>query len=98
MNNEKIIKDYLNNDLKLTDKRVQQEYNNMHKYVDIEKEFVDVILHGFNDNLLTIEEYNAKILHENYPLSILGAYNYLISLRENPKEALDYLNQGLPRK
>lgn len=42
--------------------------------------------------------YTAKTLHERFPLSELGAYNYLIYLRESPEEAIKDLEKGLPRK
>lgn len=51
-----------------------------------------------NESPLTIEGHTAKELFEKYPLSEMGAYNYLIYLRNNPKAALKDLEDGLPRK
>ena len=45
-----------------------------------------------------IAGYTAVKLFRNYPLSEIGAYNYLVYLRERPEEALDDLKNGLPRK
>ena len=65
---------------------------------------VDAILHGgevllrrFGEN--TQEELQIiNKLVEDFSLSPLGAYNYLIYLRENPQNALADLKAGLPRK
>ena len=45
-----------------------------------------------------IEGYSAKRLNTEYPLSILGAYNYLIYLREDLQNALKDLKNGLRKK
>lgn len=52
------------------------------------------------DNSISIEGYTAKRLHDEVAdkLSIIGVYNYLIYLKESPKEALHDLELGLPRK
>ncbi len=50
------------------------------------------------ENPVSAEGYTAKMLFEKYPLSELGAFNYLIYLRESPREALSDLKKGLPRK
>lgn len=96
--NEYIIKKYLREKYFLNEYRSEQEYQGLHKYSDIEQEFVNYILDIKNDNdFITVEGYTAKKLCEQYPLSILGAYNYLIYLRENKNEALINLENGLPR-
>lgn len=70
------------------------------KYADIYSEFTDVIKNGkwmSKYTAISVEGFTAEQLNSNYPLSLLGAYNYLIFLRESPKEALDALQKGLPR-
>ena len=47
---------------------------------------------------LTVRGYSAEELYNNYKLNILGAYNYLIFLREEPWKALEILKKGLPKK
>ena len=42
--------------------------------------------------------YYASKLVEDFPLSPLGAYNYLIYLREDPQNAIADLKAGLPIK
>lgn len=70
------------------------------KYTDIYSEFTDVIKYGKWVNkhtAISVEGFTAEQLNSNYPLSLLGAYNYLIYLRESPEEALEDLRKGLPR-
>lgn len=47
---------------------------------------------------VSVEGFTASNLYENYPLSEMGAYNYLLYLRNNPKQAKMDLDNGLPRK
>ena len=42
--------------------------------------------------------YTAETLHQKYPLSWLGAYLYLVELREHPYWAEKQLREGLKRK
>lgn len=99
--NENIIKGFLKNELNLTDTRVLQEYSGISKYPDIEQEFVDYIKNRWQDDtqhMIEVEGFDAKQLYERFSLSVLGAYNYLIFLREEPREALSFLREGLPRE
>lgn len=96
--NKTIIIDYLRNTMKLNTYNAEKEYQGLHSYKDIEQEFVRYIINQLNDeDFLTVEGYTAKELNKKYPLSMLGAYNYLIYLREKPQEALIKLKKGLPR-
>lgn len=98
-NNEGIIKKFIKKENNLNEYRATQEYQEIHKFSDIEEEFVFYIENGWKEEtkLLKVEGYHAKQLFENYSLSILGAYNYLVYLREDPVHAIDFLNKGLPR-
>lgn len=96
--NEKIIKEYIKKNNNLNEYRANQDYNELHKFTDIEEEFVYYVQFGWKSDLLYVEGFTAKKLHEEYPLTVLGAYNYLVYLREEPKEALNNLNKGLPRR
>lgn len=42
--------------------------------------------------------YTAELLAKEYGLSALGAYNYLVYLREEPEQTLRELHAKLPRK
>ena len=86
----------------LNQKAAVQSVMELKKYPDIWEEFE----YGFRSNpfefpqknAVTVEGCSAEMLHRDYPLSELGAYNYLIYLRNDPKNALQDLKQGLPRK
>ena len=99
--NEIIIKEYLKNHMELSEKRILQEYDGLREYPDIENEFAFYIENGWDDkkvDWIVVEGFSARQLNEQYPLSVLGAYNYLIYLREEVDEAKKFLKQGLPRK
>ena len=51
----------------------------------------------FEDGIIEHGYYASKLVEE-FPLSQLGAYNYLIYLREDPEHALANLKAGLPKK
>lgn len=71
------------------------------RYPDVFEEFVNYILNGekFSEHqCLEIEGYTAKRLTDETILTPLGAFNYLIYLREEPKEALADLKAKLPRR
>lgn len=87
---------------KLNQRRAISSLLKLSDYEDLFSEFVSCIA---QDDFVfpkaeAIEErgYTAQSLSEKYPLSGLGAYNYLIYLREAPEEALEDLRKGLPRK
>lgn len=72
------------------------------EYENIYSEFIDgMAADGFvfpQGEMIVIQGYTAKKLHEDFPLSPLGAYNYLIYLSEDPEDAIADLKRGLPRK
>ena len=71
-------------------------------HLDIYKEFLRGMENNMfsfpEENAIVVEGYSAEMLFANYPLSELGAYKYLIYLREEPEAALADLKAGLPRK
>ena len=86
----------------LTLKRAIDSLCKLQRQEDIYKEFTQVVKFGGrmmpSEHCIKVEGYTAAMLKEQYPLSVLGAYNYLIYLREKPEEALADLKKGLPRK
>lgn len=74
----------------------------LEKYPDLFEEFKQGMrgdkFQFHKSGQISVEGYTAERLHDEYPLSELGAYNYLIYLREDPKNALKDLKNGLPRK
>ena len=101
-NKDKIIT-YLINIAKLTEKRALASYEKLNQHEDTLNEFANCINEeqfNYCDNGIIVEGYSAKSLKEKVgnKLSDLGVYNYLIYLRENPDEAKQNLDVGLPVK
>ncbi len=96
---ENSILDYLKS-TGLNEKRALDSLTSLKKHEDIMMEFYDyIILEGFQGKRkIQVCNYTAQQLFENYELSVLGAFNYLIYLREEPEEALADLKKGLPRR
>ena len=92
----------IKNYFKLNQRIAVECIDELEKHPDIQKEFLDGLQESafvfMKDNPISVQGYTAKYLFENYPLNELGAYNFLIYLREKPEEALEKLKQGLPRR
>lgn len=89
------IRKYLLDEIGLSARRADAVLEKLTQYKDIYLEFAEYVsTRKFPHNGIVICGYNAETLHEKYPLSPLGAYNYLIYLREMPKEALMNLKKG----
>ena len=87
---------------KMNQKVTIQTLIEMEKQKDIFQEFMNGMKGNsfvFPDtDAVSVEGFTAQYLHENYPLSEIGSYNYLVYLRNNPKQAKMDLEQGLPKK
>lgn len=98
MKTEKIL-DYLLNEKKQTQKTAQINIEKLNRHTDIMEELCQWIdTRAFSENAINIDGYTAEILVQTTYLTPLGAYNYLIYLREKPEEAIKALQAGLPRK
>ncbi len=95
------IRKYMSREFGLKDERLERAIDKITCYRDICEEslywinnqcFVD------DSRCLKIEGFSAKKLCEMTYLKPIGAYNYLVSLRNNPQIALENLKRGLPRK
>lgn len=94
-----LIKDYLLTVADYSEKRLNAIIAKLYTHSDVFFEFYDYVLYErFVEDALVVEGLGAQHLTTNYSLSVLGAYNYLIYLREMPEEALEDLKRGLPRK
>lgn len=85
----------------LNQKSAINALNKLEKYPDLFEEFkrgCSLETFAFPLEGIKVLDYDARMLYSQYPLSPLGAYNYLIYLQEKPKEALEDLKNGLPRK
>lgn len=93
------IKQYLTANYHLSNKRVEEVAEKLLKHYPIADEFYRTVNFGFPlYNPVKVKGYTAQSLYNNYDLSILGAYNYLIYLQEHPKDAIKDLEMGLPRR
>ena len=94
------ITEYILHHMKLSQTRAEKSYEKIARHADIRKEFYLYIMDDevFTPNPIKVEGFTAQHLVTNYPLSVLGAYNYLIYLREMPEKALADLKAGLPTK
>lgn len=100
-NYDKQVLSMLKTDYRLSEKRAVLAVQKLLTHKDIYDEFILVAKSGKyakESSAVSAEGYTAEMLNANYPLSVLGAYNYLIYLRESPKAALEDLKKGLPRK
>lgn len=97
---ENSIVEYLMNECSMSEKRARDAYNKLYGQYDILNEFYFYVRNGRFTTFspITVEGISAQQLNESTYLSPVGAYNYLIYLRESPKEALEDLKRGLPRK
>lgn len=94
------ITEYILHHMKLSQTRAEKSYEKIARHADIRKEFYQYIIDDevFTPNPIKVKGFTAQHLATNYPLSVLGAYNYLIYLREMPEKALADLKAGLPTK
>lgn len=95
-----LIRDYLLTFDKYNEDRIIEIIEKLKKYGDIFFEFYDFVLYeNFpTEDGIEVEGYTAEKLCNTTMLNPLGAYNYLIYLRDNPEEALANLKAGLPIK
>lgn len=94
------IKDYLLKECSMSEKRAQDTLSKLSSQTDILNEFYFYVRNRkfASFNPVTVEGLSEKQLKDTTYLSPVGAYNFLIYLRESPDEALADLKKGLPRK
>lgn len=94
------IIEYIMNALQKSPEYAKKSYEKLCKYKDIRNEFYNYVMNGEfpKENIIRVEGYTAEELCNTTRLNTLGAYNYLIYLRDNPEEALANLKAGLPIK
>lgn len=71
------------------------------KYADIRSEFEYWIDNRSYDapNAVIINGYTADKVHEVAPfLDASGVYSFMVTLRDDPEKAQEYLRNGFPRK
>lgn len=91
------IRDYMLYGGNMSEKRIEKGMVKLNRHEDIKMEFYETIMYeSFPANSpIKVEGYTAQQLNETTHLTIMGAYNYLIYLREDPKTALANLKKEL---
>jgi hypothetical protein len=98
MSTEK-VRNYLLGEAKQTPKNAELNIEKLSRHPDILDEFCRWIdARAFPKDAIRAEGHTAESLEQTTCLSVLGAYNYLIYLREKPEDAIKNLKAGLPRK
>jgi hypothetical protein len=95
------IMEVLRNQYELSENIAVKSIRKLLTHPDIYAEFsASTILGTYPepDLALRVEGMTAEYLNRNFPLSMLGAYNYLIFLREEPEEAICDLRFGLSQE
>lgn len=85
--------------LGLSEVTIQQRMAEFARHADLAEEFEAWIRQGQGifPNGIKVEGYTAKKINELAPfMNGVGVYNFLINLRENPKIALGYIEEGFP--
>lgn len=95
-----LVFEFIKEKSSLPEKRIEKMMKDLKIHFDLYSEIVEYLMNGNNyiKKMIEVEGYNAKELSDNYKLSIVGAYNYLIYLREDSVSALADLKAGLPRR
>lgn len=94
------LHDYMKYECRLSDLRIEKAIEKLNRQPDIKLEFYETVIYDSFpiESAIRVEGYTAEKLNASTYLSVMGAYNYLIYLREDPEHALEDLANGLPRK
>jgi len=96
---EETILNFLTIEMKIPKKVAEDNIVKFQRHPDIMDEFDDWIkTRVFPENAVSVEGYSAELLNKTTFLSVVGSYNYLISLREKPEESLKRLKEGFKIK
>ena len=96
-----IIIEYLMREKQMTEVVAARTEKKVSKYDDIRKEFELWIEHrSYNkENPLMVGEYTAKDIYNLAPfLDGIGVFNFMVTLREDPVKAKEYIDGGFKRK
>lgn len=100
INASNIIDWLLSLDDSFSEDKLERQAEKFLKYEDIAAAVQHHIENDTYDESVCICGYTAKKLHDEVgdKLSVVGVYNYMITLKENPENGIKWLKQGLPRK
>lgn len=98
---EQEIKQYFIKEKKVSEVVAKVLISSLLKYTDIAQEFcfwLKMREYKQNDKLV-IEGYSAEDIHKLAPhLDTAGVYGFMVTLRDNPQEALEIIKNNFPRK
>ena len=95
------IMEYLLNEKQMTEVVAARTEKKVSKYEDIRKEFESWIKNkAYNsDNPLAVGGYTAKDIYNLAPfMDRLGVFNFMVTLRDDPAKAKEYIDSGFKRK
>ena len=95
------IMEYLLNEKKMTEVVAARTEKKMTKYEDIRNEFEFWIKNKVynTDNPLVVGGYTAQDIYKLAPfMDGLGVFNFMVTLREDPAKAKEYIDGGFKRK
>ena len=95
------IMEYLINEKKMPEVVAKKTEEKVSKYDDIRKEFELWLKNrAYNtDNPLVVGEYTAQDICKLAPfLDGIGVFNFMVTLREDPVKAKEYIDSGFKRK
>lgn len=96
---EKII-EFLINELNQNERVAKRNATKLTKYEDIQNEFLDCLeSEEYPEEGIVINGYSAKDISERASfMNVVGVYNFMVTLRDNPDFAIKTINDGFPRK
>lgn len=91
---------YLMENENVTEKVANMMCDKFEKHPDIMSELVSYIQNETfpQENPISVQGYTAEQIESTTYLKPVGAYNYLIYLRNKPETALENLKKGLPKR
>ncbi|MCL2721322.1 MAG: hypothetical protein FWD47_08290 [Treponema sp.] len=95
------IMDYLLKEKKMTEIIAKRTVEKISKYDDIRKEFEYWICNkSYNaENPLDVGGYTAQDIYKLAPfMDGLGVFNFMVTLRDDPEKAKEYIDGGFKRK
>lgn len=98
---EPIIVEYIKSEYGYSDTKAQKALDYLLQVKVIAFEFLHFIENGsfVPDKYASVfSGYTAKKISTEANLTVLGAFNYMVFLKQNPSEALSNLEKGLPRR
>ena len=99
---EEMLCRYIQQKYGYSEKRSRVMVDQMLPYSDIFEEFFNYSrvgkFHKKDESQVEICGYTAEVLNRDFNLSPLGAYNFLVYLKEEPERAIADLMARLPRK